>query len=332
MTQLAQHVSSFFGEHLPRDRNLSPHTVASYAHCFRLFLPFVAEKVGLQPSKLLVEHISADLVLEFLSALENDRGNSVSTRNARLAAIKSFFRYLELRAPVCIELSRQVHAIYAKRCDQPVVDYLDRDEVDALLNAPDLAKANGVRDRAMLHVAYVGGLRVSELVGLKCASLEANASRIRIVGKGRKHRVLPLWKQTATLVRAWLDVRPAVSGPELFLNAKGCGITRHGVSQRLSCHAATAARTVPSILTKRISPHVLRHSCAIHLLEATGDIRKVGLWLGHQDLKATQRYLRDDPVQKLAILGAGVPPHLSRGSFRGEADRVMAMLDEFTRT
>lgn len=247
------------------------------------------------------------------------------TRNARLAAINAFFRFLEYRVPSCLDQARRIHAIPMKRTDQALVGYLIRDELQALLDAPDPSTVSGIRDRAMLHLAFAAGMRVSELVGLRLDQIDRSLSTVHIIGKGRRERVLPLWKETATAVKAWLKVRPASNAPELFLNARGQAMTRSGFEYVLAKHVATASRAAPSIAGKSVSPHVLRHTCAMHTLQATRDVRKVSLWLGHASLQSTEVYLRADPTEKLEALAAMAPPMLKPGRFRAP-DKLMAML------
>ncbi len=329
MTELAPCLSAFLREHLPRQRNASRHTVASYADSFMLLLGFAADRLGIRPSAIAVEHLTTELIFAFLDHLEAHRHNTVSTRNVRLAAIKSFFRYLEYRVPSCLDLAQQVHAMPMKRHDVMAVAHLEREEIRALLDAPDPATVPGRRDRAMLHLAYAAGLRVTELITVMVADLgHPHLDTVRVTGKGRRQRILPLWKETRTAIRDWLAGRPACRSDHLFLNSRGGAMSRHGFAHRLSVHAAIAARTVPEIADKRIFPHILRHSCALHTLEATGDIRKVSLWLGHASIQSTEIYLRSDPVGKLEILGETVPPSITRGTFKDATDRVMAILRE----
>lgn len=196
--------------------------------------------------------------------------------------------------------------------DEPVARQLGgadrlsrRDEIQALLNAPDPTTRSGVRDRAMLHLAYAAGLRVSELTGLVCGDLaRPHLDTVHVTGQGRHERVLPLWKETRAVLRQWLAIRPAGGDRNLFLNARAKAMSRHGFAHRPALHVATARQEAPSLTGKRVSPHTLRHSCAMHTLEATGDIRKVSLWLGHQTIRSTEIYLRADPVEKLDILAA----------------------------
>ena len=326
MTDLAPHLSAYLGEHLPRDRTASRHTVASYAYCFELLIEFASKRLRKRPVKLQIEHLTPPLILDFLDSLEQTRGNSAQTRNLRLAAIRSFFRYLEYHAPVCLGLAQRVHAIPVKRTVRPLVDYLDEHEIEALLNAPDVSTVGGIRDQAMLYVAFTAGLRVSELIALRCGDYDRKRKEVRVFGKGRRERVQPLWTEAAATVCRWLAVRPAFPEEALFLNARGHAMSRHGVAQRLRVHAATAQRTAPSIANKRLSPHILRHSFAMQTLNATGDVRMVSLSLGHAHLTTTEFYLRNDPEEKLSALQARVPPSIEKGSFPGAPDQLMAVL------
>jgi site-specific recombinase XerD len=326
MTTLAAQLSAFLREHLPRERKASPHTCEAYAYAFQLLVCFAAGRLAVRPSQLVVEQLDVPLILAFLEHLEAERGCSARTRNARLAAIHSFFRFLEYRSPSCLEQARQVGAIPMKKTDQALVRHLDRDEIRALLDAPDPRSASGLRDRAMLHLAFAAGLRVSELVGLRLDQLERGpAPCVHVMGKGRRERVLPLWKETATAIAAWLKARAPDGDPELFLNAAGRAMTRSGFEYVLAKHVQVAARRQPSIAGKRVTPHVLRHSCAMHTLQATRDIRKVALWLGHASLQSTETYLRADPTEKLEALATMAPLGLQRGRFQ-VPDKLLTML------
>lgn len=333
MTAFAPYLTAFLREHLPRDRNASSHTIATYAHCFSLLVRFAANRLKRRPSDLCVEDFSPDLVLKFLDGIEADRGNCARTRNARLAAIRSFFRYLEYQAPACLDQAMRIRALPQKRTDTALIDYLTREEIQALLAAPSSQTASGVRDRAMMHLTYAAGLRVAELLALRLDDFpNRSLAMVRIVGKGRRERVLPLWCETQTALRAWLAVRPQAQSPELFLNRNDGPMTRDGFAHRLAMHVATAAQKQPSLLNKRVTPHVLRHSCAMHTLAATGDIRKVALWLGHASIMTTETYLRADPTEKLAVLAAHVPPSIKPGKFRPPSDTLIKMLAEVRNT
>ena len=326
MSALASHLEVFLREYLPRDRRASVHTCDGYAYAFQLLVSFAARRLRRQPSSLELEQLDAPLILAFLEHIETERHNLPQSRNARLVAIKAFFRFLEYRLPSCLDQSRRIHAIPAKKTDEKVMDYLTHDEVQVLVDMPDPRTRQGLRDRAMLHLAFAAGLRVSELVGLRVDEIELCASpSIHVRGKGRRERVLPLWKETASALRSWLGVRGTSASREAFLNARGEAMTRSGFEYILAAHIEAAARKCPSLGQKRISPHSLRRGRAMHILLSTRDIRKVSLWLGHANLKSTEIYLRSDPTEKLEALMVSTPLILRRGRFRAP-DKLLAML------
>ncbi len=257
--------------------------------------------LGVRPRAVGVGHLDVDTILAFLDHPRNGRGNGVRTRNTRLAAIRSLFRFLEFRHPDRLDMAARVRAPPQRKGDVPGTEHLDRNEVKALLKAPDAATRPGTRDRAMPCLACNAGLRVSEPVGLGLDDVRTpRLDEVRVMGKGRRACVLPLWKETAGALAAWLAVRPGAPDRHLFLNASERGMTRRGFARRLDLHAATAARTEPSIAHRKVTPHVLRHACALNILEATSDIRRVSLWLGHQSLQTTEMYLRKDPAENRA--------------------------------
>ncbi len=325
MTPIAPHIAAFLREYLTEQRGASSHTCDSYAYSFQLLFEFAAERLQVAPSALALEQLDAKLIGTFLAYLEQTRGNSPETRNVRLAAIKAFFRFLEHRQPAMLEQIRRILAIPFKRTTAGLVPYLLQEEVQALLDVPDPTTREGIRDRAMLHLAICAGLRVSELTGLCLDDLLLSSMSIRVHGKGRRERTLPLWKITAKALRAWLAIRGSVAVPEVFVNARGDAMTRWGFAYVLKRHVNTASRHCPSLLNKRISPHCLRHTCAMIVLQATGDIRKVSLWLGHSHLSTTEIYTRADPSEKLEAINAVVPPQLRKGSFR-PPDKLIALL------
>lgn len=260
MTPIAPHITAFLRERLPLQRGASEHTCDSYAYAFQLLFEFAGERLRVTPSALCLEQIDASLVMDFLQYLETERHNSPRTRNSRLVAIKSFMRFIEHRVPSLLEQSRRILAIPAKRTDSRLISYLSLEEMQAVLNAPDLQRRDGIRDRAMLHLCFSAGLRVSELVGLSLHALELQPSpNVRIQGKGRRERLLPLWKQTAVDLRAWLTVRGQPPATELFVNARNQPMTRMGFEYLLRKHVQVATEHCPSLKKKRISPHVLRH-------------------------------------------------------------------------
>lgn len=329
MTPIAPLITAFLREHMPRQRGLSPHSCDTYAHSFKLLFAFASERLGMRPSQLTLEQIDADMVLAFLAYIERERGNSAATRNVRLAAIKAFMRYVELKHPSALMQVAQIDAIPGKRHDQKLIRHLTMAEVKALLDVPDLRTRGGIRDRAMLHLCFAAGLRVSELVGLRIENVNLQPTpSIMVMGKGRRERSLPLWKETARDVRAWLAVRGAAPVPELFANAQGDAMTRAGFEYILAKHAVTAACSCPALVGRKLTPHLLRHSCAVIMLQATRDIRKVALWLGHADIRTTEVYLRMDPSEKLEAVEAVLPPELRRGRFKAPDALIASLMND----
>jgi len=321
------HLSAFLHTHLPNDRHLSNHTVAGYTDCFRLLVIYASEQIGVRPCDLKIEHFTVPVLLGFLDFLEQERNNTVATRNVRLAAVKSFFRYVEHRVPSCLELALCVRAIPHKKADKPLIEWLEHIEMQAIIDAPDTLTADGLRDRAMLHLCYAAGLRVSELTQLTLDSFSSpRLESVRIVGKGRRARDLPLWQETRASLREWLDVRPAVNSRFVFLNATGQCLSTDGFAYILKKHAIAAAQCVPSLKTKNVTPHVIRHATAMAILSATRDIRKVSIWLGHASIKTTEAYLRASPADKLEILEATTPPAIRPGRFPKAKDQLMELL------
>jgi integrase/recombinase XerD len=317
MTPIAPLITAFLREHMPIERGYSPNTCETYAHAFRLLFEFASNRIGKRPSQLCIEHITAALVLDFLKHIEKARSNTSVTRNSRLAAVKASMRYVALRVPSSLEQAHQIRAIPTKRHDQALVQHLTMNRMRAILDAPDVATRLGIRDRAMLHLCFACGLRVSELVELPLDGLSLrHPASIRVCGKGRRERCLPLWKDTAKDLRAWLAVRGPVGTSELFVNAAGYPMTRSGFEYTLEKHVKAAAKKLPDLKGRSVSPHLLRHSCAVIMLQATRDVRKVTLWLGHSDMRTTEVYLRVDPSEKLEAMDAVLPPSLRRGRFK----------------
>jgi integrase/recombinase XerD len=235
-------------------------------------------------------------------------------------------RFVEYRVPALLEQSRRVLAIPTKKTDLPLVKHLSMAEIQAILDAPNVRTRAGIQDRAMLHVCFAAGLRVSELVTLPLTAVTLHPTpTIRVHGKGRRERALPLWKQTADDLRGWMALRGEALAPELFLNVQGCAMTREGFAYLLRKYVHSAAQPCPSLAGKQVTPHVLRHTCAMMILQATGDLRKVSLWLGHADMQTTEVYLRADPTDKIAALEAVMPPALRRGHFT-VPDKLIASL------
>jgi site-specific recombinase XerD len=326
MTLIASHITAFLQQRLPIERSASPNTCESYAHAFRLLFEYASAGLKIAPSQLHLEQIDAPLIVNFLSHLETTRGNGAGSRNNRLAAIKSFMRFMEYRLPAALEQIQRILAIPAKKTDTKLVRHLTALEMQSILDVPDPTVRDGIRDRAMLHLCFAGGLRVSELIGLRLddMTLQSQAS-VLVHGKGRKQRCLPLWKETASALRAWVSVRGEVLVPELFTNARNEPLTRSGFEYILHKHVHTAAKRCPSLSAKRVSPHVLRHTCAMTVLQATKDIRKVSLWLGHSNMQTTEIYTRADPTVKLEALESVIAPKLRSGRFKA-TDKLIASL------
>jgi integrase/recombinase XerD len=326
MTLLAPHLTRFLREYLPLERRLSAATIQTYTHAFMLLVRYSADKFKTLPSMLNIEQLSAPHVVEFLGHLGKHRQNSPRTRNARLAAVNAFFRYIEYQVPACIEQAQRIHAIPATRTDEVLCRYLDAGEIQALLDAPDPRTPEGTRDRAMLHLAFAAGLRVSELVGLSINQLHfERTAEIHVMGKGRRERALSLWKETVIVLRNWIAIRDGSKDSAVFLNSAGYAMSRAGFSYILDKYVKKASRSCPSLGEKRVTPHVLRHSFAMHMLAATNDIRVVSLLLGHNNLQSTEIYLRGDLGEKRAALNKAASPIIRPGRFR-PPDRLIAML------
>lgn len=326
MTPIAPHITTFLQQRLPVERRASDNTTDSYAYAFKLLFEYASDCLKVPPSQLHLEQLDAPLIVNFLGYLETARGNGPNSRNIRLAAIKSFMHFMEYRVPTALEQIRRILAIPTKKADTRLVRHLTVEEMQSILDAPEPTERDGIRDRAMLYLCFAGGLRVSELTGLRLddLTLQPHAS-VLVRGKGRRERCLPLWKETTAALRAWLAVRGTVLAPELFLNARGEPMTRSGFEYILCKHAKRAAKRCPSLSTKRISPHVLRHTCALTVLQATQDLRKVSLWLGHANMQTTEMYTRADPSVKLEALESVIAPKLRSGRFKA-TDKLIASL------
>jgi len=298
-----QLVQDYFLRRLVQQRGASNRTVESYRDTFRLLFGFIEQRTGRPASALHLADLDAPLVLDFLEHLENDRGNTARTRNARLAAIHSFMRYVALRDPASLPITARVLAIPAKRFDRPVLGYLTREQVAAILAAPNRATWSGHRDAVLFTTAYNTGARVSELTGLKVRDvLLDRETAVHLHGKGRKQRAIPLWKNTATELRGWLNrISPAPDAP-VFPNRAGAPLTRSGVQDRLNRAVAAAEQHCPSLHGQHISPHTLRHSTAMHLLQSGTDLAVIALWLGHSSPAVTHQYLEADLAAKEAVL------------------------------
>jgi len=285
MTALAPTLEAFFTSRLVNEKGVSQHTIAAYRDTFRLLLCFAQKRTGKQPSKLEIEDLDATLIAAFLDHLEHERSNSPRTRNARLAAIHSMFRFAALRHPEHAALIARVIAVPTKRFDRAIVTYLTPEEVDALLAAPDRSRWIGRRDHALLTLAIQTGLRVTELTSLRCQDAHlGTGAHVQTIGKGRKQRATPLTRQTVSVLREWLKERDEQPDQPLFPTSRGKALSRDAIALLVSNHAITASRSCPTLTTKKVSPHVLRHTAAMNLLHAGVDSTVIALWLGHESM------------------------------------------------
>jgi site-specific recombinase XerD len=327
VTTLAPTMQTFFSERLARQRQASPRTVAAYRDTFRLLLSFVQEHTGKSPSTLDLSDLDAPTISAFLDHLEDGRHNSPRTRNARLAAVRSLFRYAALRHPEHAALIQRVLAIPQKRFDKLTVAFLDPTEIDALLNAPDLTRWEGRRDRALILLAVQTGLRISELIGLNCTDVTLDAAaHVRCEGKGRKQRAVPLTTTTIAVLRVWMRERDGSPNEPLFPTRTGRRLSRDAIERRVTAHTTTAARECPSLQGKRLTPHVLRHTSAMQLLHAGVDTAVIALWLGHADIRSTQIYLHADLAIKERALARTTPASARPGRYR-PPDPLLAFLE-----
>ena len=327
MSALAPTLQAFFTDRLIRQRQASPQTIAAYRDTLRLLLVFAADRTGTAPSRLDVGEIDAPLVGAFLDHLETHRGNGVRTRNARLAAIRSLFRYAALRHPEHVESIGRVLAIPPKRFARSLVTFLTDREVEALLTATNRTTWTGRRDHAMLLLAVQTGLRVSELIGLRCADIHlGTGAHVSCRGKGRKERITPLTRTTVAVLRVWLAERAGEGADPLFPTSTGTLLSRDAVERRITRYAAAAAAACPSLQTKRISPHVLRHTAAMRLLQAGVDTSVIALWLGHEHVETTQIYLHADLAIKERAIARTAEPNVRPGRYR-PSDTLLAFLD-----
>ena len=296
---IAPHVQAFFAEYLCQQRRLSPQTILSCRDTFRLFLTFLRDHTGVEPSALQIADVDAPVVLRFLTYLEQERGNSVRSRNIRLSAIRSFFRLVALRDPDSLGIVTRVLAIPVKREDRKLIGYLTRPEMQALLAAPDRSTWVGRRDHALLLTLYNSGARVSEVTALKRDQVCFDASTfLQLVGKGRKERTIPLWAATAQVLRAWFQELGAYAPNIAFPSVRGKPLSRDGVDYVLQQTVQRAVTACSSLATKNVSPHVIRHTTAMHLLQAGVDIATIALWLGHESIETTHGYLQADLAMK----------------------------------
>jgi integrase/recombinase XerD len=320
-------LQSFFTDRLLRQRQASTHTIASYRDSFRLLLHFAKEQLGKSPSKLMIEDLDAPFLGDFLQHLERVRKNTARTRNARLAAIHSFFRYVALEEPSHVLHCQRILAMPNKRHERRPIEFLNREEINAVLATVKRSTWIGRRDRSLLLVAAQTGLRVSELVGLTCKDVVlGTGAHVRCLGKGRKQRCTPLRPETATVLNAWLRERHGLPGDPVFPSIRGGTLSRDAVERLITKYTAIAKRTCPSLQRKRVSPHVLRHAAAMDLLQHGVDRSVIALWLGHESVETTQMYLHADMRLKEKALSRSAPLGVKPGRYK-PSDKLLAFLE-----
>ncbi|MEW5980448.1 MAG: site-specific integrase [Acidobacteriota bacterium] len=319
-------LEGFFIKRLMGQRQVSSHTLRAYRDTFRLLLLFTHRRLGKTPSRLSLHDLEAPLITDFLHDLEQGRGNTVRSRNLRLSAIRSFFRYAAYEAPAHAAHIQRVLAIPNKRYSRQLVHFLERAEIEALLKAPDQNTWSGRRDHLLLLVAVQTGLRVSELTALRKQDVTlGTGAHVSCMGKGRKERCTPLTKRAATLLKTWMDDPINRNTGVLFPNSRGGKLSSDGVQYLLSKHVATACKTAPSLEQKQVSPHVLRHTAAMELLQAGVDRAVIALWLGHESVETTQVYLDANLAFKEKILAKASPVEGTPGRYRAD-DSLLSFL------
>jgi integrase/recombinase XerD len=327
MTPLAPSLQAFFTERLLCQQRVSPNTIASYRDTFRLLLAFAQAQTGTRPARLQLDQLDATMIGAFLQHLETERGNSARTRNVRLAAIHSFFHYCALRHPEHAELIARVLAIPTKRSQKRIVTFLQPDELKALLDSPDRSTWAGRRDHALLLTATQTGLRISELIALTNTDVQlGTAAHLRTFGKGRKERVAPLTTQTVAVLKVWARERGGLPADPLFPTSTGQPLSRDAIERRLAKHLSAAQARCPTLRSKRVSMHTLRHTTAMMLLHAGIDTSTIALWLGHEQERTTHIYLHADLELKQRALDRATPPNGHPGRYHAP-DRLLAFLE-----
>jgi site-specific recombinase XerD len=326
-TKLAPLLERFFTQRLMQQRQASPHTISSYRDTFRQFLKFAQERLHRPPSRLTFEQIDAPLITSFLDELKKQRGLSVRSRNLRLTAIHSFFRYMSFELPEHSAQIQRVLAIPSKRFSKTLVSFLNRLEVDALLSAPDRSTWSGCRDHAFILTAVQTGLRLSEMTGLKCDDLIFGAgAHVRVIGKGRKERCIPIAKSTLAVLKNWLQEPSRADDGILFPSARGKRLSVHGVQYLLNKHRIAAAKVCRSLKHGHVTVHRLRHTMAMDLLQAGVDRSVIALWLGHQSVDTTQIYLEATLAMKERALAKTDPPQGKQGRYK-PGDQLLDFLN-----
>jgi integrase/recombinase XerD len=320
-------LQSFFLEHLGCHRAVSPRTIAAYRDCFRLLLQFAEQHIGKSPTAFALTDLNASLALAFLDHLERDRRNGVRTRNLRLAALRSFLKYAAHHDISAIQVIEKALAVPMKRFDRPMLGFLARPEMQAILDAPPSTTWVGRRDRALFAMLYNTGARVSEIIALRLKNVILDAApAVHIMGKGRKERSVPLWRSTVRLMREWKRcLSNGADDAYMFPSRIGAAMTRSNVAQRLTLAVEAAAERLPELRSRSISPHTIRHSTAMHLLQSGVDLAVIALWLGHEDPATTHMYLEADLAMKERALNRLQPPETKSARYR-PPDQLMQFL------
>ena len=307
-TDLGELLQQFFCEYLINQRRVSAHTIASYRDCFLLLLPFTAHSRKKALPTLMMIDLDADTIVRFLHYLEHDRNNSISTRNARLAAVRCFYNFAVTQLPSGMPDIQKVLSIPQKRGDHPMIECLERDEITAIVNSPNQKTWSGCRDHNLLLTLYNTGARVSEITRLQRQDVDLQHQHtVHLHGKGRKERIIPLWQQTVVALHSWMKCIPAEPVTALFPNRFGESLNRSGVRQRLDKAVRTATITCPSLQHRKISPHTIRHTTALHLLQSGVALSVIALWLGHEQIGTTHQYMEANLEMKKAAIDA-LPP------------------------
>jgi len=324
---LPTYVQRFFTERLDTQMHASRHTVSSYRDTFRLLLKYASKRLGRAPTDLLVAEIDAELIGQFLSFIEKERGNGARSRNVRLSAIRSFFKYVALNEPQLLHHCQQILAMPSKRYEKRTISYLTHSEIEALIAAPDLSNWFGRRDRTLLMLAVQTGLRVSELRNLTCGDIVLDTgAHVRCFGKGRKERSTPLRKDSVLALRAWLKERSGSESEPLFISKHGTRLSRDAIEEIVRKHTATATKQCMTLTTKHVTPHVLRHSAAMELLQNGVDRTVIALWLGHETVATTEIYIHADIQLKERAMEKTKPLAIPAGRYHPD-DKLLAFLE-----
>ena len=328
---LSYYIRLFLIQFLSSEKGLSENTILAYRDALKLLLQYCADNLKIKIDQLPCDQIDDEIVGNFLDYLEQQRGCTARTRNARLAALKTFFYYLGYEVPQCLENSQKINAIPQKKTAHKMIDYLDPDELKAIMDSIDAASRNGIRDQALLLLMHNTGARVQEIVDIKLHDLRLDAaSQVKLTGKGKKQRVCPLWEETIEAVKAYISVRKPKQEAEdhLFLNDKGESITRFGIGYIIKKYTDKAIKEQPSLKQKKVSPHTFRHTTAMHLLQAGNEINVVRLWLGHASLNTTHMYVEINMEMKKEILSKVQPPKLKQEVKMWQRPKILEWLDE----